>query len=251
MRIVAKMFLVIVIVTLLYPFIGPLSQRLAPEAQALGDYLQVYGAIYGVLAAFIIFVVWGQFTATETAIAKEVSNLEALAEMINFLDTRLEQEKAVCRRLISHYATIVADDEFKSLAKAQESHQAEATFSTLLKEIQELRARISSTQDQEIYLRILDIVSEAVRLRDDRVVISKIRMPTTLWHLLQGVSYTLVASSALLPIQNQFLGYSLLLMITLVCSLLLAVITDLDNPFQGVWNISSEPLRVLAAKYRH
>ncbi|MEW6730805.1 MAG: DUF4239 domain-containing protein [Acidobacteriota bacterium] len=250
MKIIAKLLFITAIVTLLYPFIGRLSQQFIAAAEPIGDYLQVYGGIYGVLAAFIIFVVWGQFTTTETAISKEASNLEVLAELLNFLDEGHAAQKALCRRLISHYAAVVASDEFSALAKGQESQQADKTFHTLLKEVHKLRTQISSSQDLEIYTHILTTIAEAVRLRDDRVTISKTRIPVTLWRLLQGVSYTLILSSTLLPVQNSLIGYFLLLLITLVCSLLLIVIADIDNPFQGVWTISTEPLNLLAAKHR-
>src|SRR5262245_5579111 len=50
----------------------------SPDSEILGNYLQVIGSIYAFVIAFVIFVVWSQYTSTEAIIDQEVGKLKAL-----------------------------------------------------------------------------------------------------------------------------------------------------------------------------
>jgi hypothetical protein len=250
MRIVLQMIVVAIALSIVYPLLHRLTAPYVTHVEVVADYLKIYGEIYGVIVAFIIFVVWGQYANTEAALDKEVSNLEALITQVGFLEPRLEEQKNDCRRLVTRYALLVADDEFKTLAKGEESKSAETAFHNLLQHLHGMRMRIQSPQDLETYSKIQDIVSQAIRLRDDRVTISSTRMPITLKRLLQFLSVILVGCSTFLQTHDQFISYLLFLMLAMICAVLLAVVYDMDNPFSGVWNLSDQPLRILAGKQK-
>jgi hypothetical protein len=52
--------------------------RFFPDVEAMGGYVGTIGALYSILAAFIIFVVWTRYNDTTTAIAEEAKDLADL-----------------------------------------------------------------------------------------------------------------------------------------------------------------------------
>lgn len=52
------------------------------------------------------------------------------------------------------------------------------------------------------------------------------------------------------PFHNLFLGAVAMAIATMLLLLAHFVLTDLDNPFEGTWNMDSQPFEDLATRYR-
>jgi hypothetical protein len=86
--------------------------------------------------------------------------------------------------------------------------------------------------------------------RDERLALSAKRMPQTLL-----VFVTLTASMILFllfffPFRNVALGLISIAITAMLLFFAHFVLTDLDNPFEGTWNVGSEPFAELVTKFR-
>lgn len=101
-----------------------------------------------------------------------------------------------------------------------------------------------------LYQRLLDIANQASSHRDERLALSAKRMPRTLL-----LFVTLAASMILLllfffPFRNAAMGVVAVAITAMLLFFAHFVLTDLDNPFEGTWNVQSDPFAELMTKAR-
>ena len=87
-------------------------------------------------------------------------------------------------------------------------------------------------------VRALGAVSDA---RGERTVLVLQRMPSLLRLLLYIATISLVGGMVLLGFESVVIGLVVAVFTVIVSLLVLEVIDDLDDPFTGVWGVSSEP----------
>jgi hypothetical protein len=95
---------------------------LGPDAEGLGILITLIGSIYAVVFAFVIFVIWGQFTEVENATLRECSSLNDLLRFIQYLNP--DANRAL-RRAVSEYTQRVANSEWQSLGERRRDQSAE------------------------------------------------------------------------------------------------------------------------------
>jgi hypothetical protein len=210
------------------------------NVDAVAGFLHVFGAIYGTVLAFLIFVVWGQFNGTEAGIAREAKTLEELVRLC-----RAGRSQG-CREMVDavhHYAALASDDEWKALGAGRPCPSADHAF---LK-VQEVALRTDANTEIEELTRdvILRLARRAAELRAERIAISNTRIPPTLWRTLMFATLGLCLSVSLLGVTEVDLSLLLTGGLTLVVTLILGVVDDMDNPFDGIYNASKKPLEEL------
>jgi hypothetical protein len=88
------------------------------------------------------------------------------------------------------------------------------------------------------------------RHRDERLALSVKRMPRTLLVFVTLTACTILFLLFLFPFRNAALGGVAIAVTTLLLYLAHVVLTDLDNPFEGTWNVVAEPFEELLSKFR-
>jgi hypothetical protein len=198
-----------------------------------------------VLYAFATYVIWGQFTAVENEILKESGALKDLMLFSNRLKSNTREP--IVRAVKSH-ARAVVDDEWRALANAAGTDKTDRLFTDVVASVTD--AKPEDDTERMLYERLLDIANQASTHRDERLALSVKRMPRTVL-----VFVTLTASSILFllfffPFRNAALGLVSVAITTVLLSFAHFVVTDLDNPFAGIWNVGSQPFGELLSKFR-
>jgi hypothetical protein len=101
-----------------------------------------------------------------------------------------------------------------------------------------------------VYERLLDIANQASAHRDERLSLSSKRMPQTLFLFVTMTASTILFLLFFYPFRNPVLGVVSLAITTMLLFFAHFVLTDLDNPFEGTWNVGSEPFGELVTKFR-
>jgi hypothetical protein len=215
------------------------------DAEGLGVLLQIIGTLYSVVYAFAIYVIWGQFTSVENEILKESG---ALKDLLVFSQSLKESTRDPIVRAVKLYARGVAETEWSALSAGEETAKTDKLFLTVIASITDLKP--ADDTERTLYQRLLDIVNQASSHRDERLALSAKRMPKTLL-----VFVTLTASMILFlllfyPFHNVALGLVSVAITTMVLLFAHFVLTDLDNPFEGTWNVDSKPFAELITKLR-
>lgn len=215
------------------------------DAEGIGALLQIIGTLYSVVYAFAIYVIWGQFTSVENEILKESG---ALKDLLVFSQGLKEPAREPMVRAVKIYARGVAETEWRSLSAGEDTDKTDKLFVTVISSVIEVNP--ADDAERILYQRLLDIINQASSHRDERLSLSAKRMPGTL-----RLFVTLTASMILFllfcfPFRNVVLGMVAIGITSMLLFFAHFVLTDLDNPFEGTWNVGSTPFAELVTKFR-
>ena len=100
-----------------------------------------------------------------------------------------------------------------------------------------------------LYQRLLDIANQASSHRDERLSLSAKRMPRTLLVFVALTASMIFVLLFFYPFRNLAFGLVAVAIMTMLLFFANFVLTDLDNPFEGTWNVGSEPFSELVKKF--
>jgi len=214
----------------------------APDVEGLGSLISLIGGIYAVVFAFVIFVIWGQFTGVEDATVRECSLLKDLLRFAQSLD---QDTNRIIRRAVSDYARRVANSEWHSLGEGHEDQGAEKAFALVAGAV--LHAAPVSPSEHSAHQRLIDIIRSLAQQRDERIAKSLTRIPTTLLLLVRTMVVVLLLLVFVYPFHSWMVGALGFSAVAIVLFFSNVVMTDTDNPFDGVFNVSAKPFSDLSA----
>src|SRR5579863_2052903 len=100
-----------------------------PEAGGLATLMLLLGSIYAVMFAFVIFVIWDQFTDVENMAMRECNSLDDLLRFCQYLNA--DANHAIRRALVD-YAQRVVRSEWPCLGDRRKDPQTEKAFTVLM-----------------------------------------------------------------------------------------------------------------------
>jgi hypothetical protein len=208
----------------------------AREAEGLGVLTQLVGDIYAVLLAFLIFVIWGQFTEVENCVMRECNALQDVHRFSHYLDA---DSQSTIRRGLANYCSHVVRYEWNELGQGRRDVQADQLFSKLLGSVVDATPRTDA--ERQMHTRLIDLVQKAAERRDERVAKSLTRLPPTLSILVTTIALMLLLLVFVYPFHSWYIGAGGFTLVATLLYLAHFVMTDTDNPLQGVWNVSAAP----------
>ncbi len=216
-------------------YISP--EILHAEIHGVAAYLDVLGALYGIVLAFIIFVVWDQFNKVQIGVNQEASGWEDFSCSIVLLTDR-EAVHSI-KNALNQYLSDTVSDEPTKLEKLEPSTVSNESFHKLVQTVRGMK--LNNPKDLALYKEILRSLERITGIRDSRLSISHSRIPGTLWSLILFVSYAILGGFLCLGIRIPALSVLTISGVAGCQYFLLAVIKDMDNPFDGEWNVSYAP----------
>jgi hypothetical protein len=217
----------------------------ANDSEGIGVLLQIIGTLYSVLYAFATYVIWGQFTAVESEILKESG---ALKDLVIFSNGLKAHEREQVLQAIRVYGRGVSESEWPELANGEKTERTDRQFSELVSAIVSIKPE--DEVERLVYERLLEITNQASTHRDERLSLSVKRIPRTLIVLVTLTAAVLLLLLFVYPFHSLLLGLASLVITSALLSLAHLVITDLDNPFSGMWNVRPEPFEELVKHAR-
>ncbi|HVR24951.1 MAG TPA: hypothetical protein VMU26_16695 [Candidatus Polarisedimenticolia bacterium] len=104
--------------------------------------------------------------------------------------------------------------------------------------------------ERGLYQRLLDIANQASTHRGERLSLSAKRMPGTILVFVTLTASMIMFLLLLFPFRNVALGIVSIGITIMLLFFAHFVLTDLDNPFEGTWNVSTQPFAELITRYR-
>jgi hypothetical protein len=217
----------------------------ANDAEGIGALLQIIGTLYSVVYAFAIYVIWGQFTSVENEIQKESG---ALKDLLLFSQRLKEGVREPMVRAMKTYARGVAETEWSALSAGLDTDKTDKLFSAVISSVTEVKPEDDT--ERILYQRLLEIANQASAHRDERLALSVKRMPQTLLVFVTLTAAMILFLLFFFPFRNVVLGLVSIAITTMLLYFANFVLTDLDNPFEGTWNVGSTPFAELVTKFR-
>ena len=213
------------------------------ETEGLNTLILLVGSIYAVILAFAIFVIWGQFTEVENGVMRECNSLNDLLRYSEYVTPDLGRE---IRKAIEGYAQRVLKHEWHALGDGCRDKRSEDLFSELVTTVIAWDLVISAdSKEHAFHNRLIDIVRKAGEHRGERVTESLTRIPSTLFGFVNIIAAVLLLLVFVYPFHQTAVGATCIALLAVILFLANFVMRDMDNPLDGVWNISPKPFSEL------
>ncbi|MFG2819149.1 DUF4239 domain-containing protein [Kitasatospora sp. NPDC048365] len=222
-----------------------LTSRLKPSLVSgehndmVGVVLGMFGAIYGIILAFVIVNLWTQLETTETVVATEAT---AASQIVRDARVFPDADRARVNAAVADYVHAVVEQQWPLMRAgagdfARTADRVEAMY-------QSLRVYEPQTQaEQAFYGQAVDSLDELVAQRRARIAQSNAELPTLLKALVFGGALVILPLTFLYGIRSQGLR---LLFVGSVAGLIgfsLLLVVVLDRPFAGDLCVSPMPFK--------
>ena len=209
---------------------------LSADISGFGVFLNFLGVVYAVISAFVIFEAGGRFNGINEELSREFIALRNVFSMVKlFKDKRLVQSS---KGKIKDYALLLKKKLYVNGPKTKEevSHKFRALFSIL--------DRIKPKNEMEKVLagHVVDALRSSANSRSRRLGLIESDTPKLELFLVMFLSISLVFGFFLTRLSNIYLFTILMAIVSMAVSSIMLIIFDLNMPFKGFWNVSSEPI---------
>src|SRR5580692_7793030 len=127
----------------------------AGEAEGINTLIVLIGNIYAVMFAFVIYVIWGQFSDVENFMMRECKSLNELLRFAEFLSP--EGARSV-RHGVTDYVQRVVKSEWVALGERRRDRSSEQAFSEVLDAV--LHIAPGNPEEAAVHQRLIDIARE-------------------------------------------------------------------------------------------
>lgn len=207
------------------------------DVGGLGGFLTVFGTLYGIMAAFVVFEVWNQYNKTVELVDKEGLGLERLFRLtLYFRDAKLT---AQMKKAVKSYADLIIAGNFKKIGSGQRNSETGREFRKIAEVIRDIK--FNDDHDQVIFDHVVDHYGHLSEIRTQRITQSLSRLPVLLKIFLYAASALALTSFILMPFQNLYYGFFAIGALGFTLAMIFQLVEDLDNPFVGHWNLTPEP----------
>ncbi len=240
-NVILKSALVTIAVVILTIILRGLLQtpNFLSDVGGLGAFVTVFGTLYGIMAAFVVFEVWAQYNKTSSLIDQEALGLERLFRLtLYFRDAKLT---ARMREVIETYAKIVIEDNFQKLGGGTRNNESSASFRKIAGVIRDIK--FNDDHDAIVYDHIINRYGGLSQTRTERITQCLLRLPFLLKFFLYTTSAAAVMVFIVMPFASVWYHAFVVGVIGFVIAMVLQLVEDLDNPFKGNWTINADPFK--------
>lgn len=205
-----------------------------PHNDVIGWQLAVIGTIYAVMIGFMLFAVWGNFQAADINVDNEAS---ALINLYQLADGLPEPQRDIIKKQSEAYAEAMVNEEWPSMNAGKLGTSGHPIIQKLWSTSNSVEA---ITPNQQISLsHTLDQISALSQDRHIRQMQSEASLPPILWAVLICGGAITVIAAGLIGSESPRLHFVLVLALSLMVTIVLVAIADIDGPFQGSVHIRS------------
>lgn len=209
-------------------------ETLRPSNGEVGNYIQALGSIYAVVAAFVIYVVWGQWNDARTQVEREASEV---VDLFRLADGFPDDSRRELQTKLRQYADTVLYVELDAHARCDEK-SIERT-NELLDGVWTVLHRCEPCSEchKSLHAEALSLYNELSDIRTARITSARTRMPVGLRILLYIGALILVGSMFLIAIDRFWVHALITAALAAAVTHILFIVEDLDDPFAGNWTV--------------
>jgi hypothetical protein len=220
-------------------------ERLVSNNEIAGFKFATVGAIYAVLLAFGVIVVWEKFSDAETAVVQEAGAAATLYE----LTAGPEPEAAATRVGLGNYLRLAIGRDWPMMETGEESRETTQALAILYATTMQHTEK--GSKHPAVFAEMLTQLDAITRARRIRLHLATGVVPGILWLTLYSgailtVLFTFFFGTKNLPAQVMMTG-----ILSLLVFMGLLVIVSIDHPFTGSVHVGSEPLQSVVEDFAH
>ena len=207
----------------------------AEDHQIAGHFLGAVAGFYGVLLAFVVVMVWGQFQEATLLVTREANQLGDLLRLCHGFP---QPAQARMRLSLITYSQTVISQEWPDMAAQRENAAAWDAIANIWAAYHDFHpqtpAEISLYQ---LSLARLADLSDARRLR---LLSARGKVPGVLWAVLDGGGAVIILFTLLFRLRHSLAQTIMTASMAGLISVILFLIMDFDRPFDGAIRVHPE-----------
>ncbi|MGE2729853.1 DUF4239 domain-containing protein [Mycolicibacterium vaccae] len=216
--------------------------RLENTNEVSAPVFQLAGVLYAVLVAFVVVVVWEQFSDAEDASSMEAA---AVADLLRDSEALPPDVRTSVQQSLTSYARDVIDDEFPRMHRGERVEEQSAELLTVWSAYLEVEpvTRTEIAFFEHAIVRLNDLSAD----RKLRVSTSESSVPTELWVLLVGGGGVVMAFTFLFGTRDVVVHALAVGLTAALLAFVLYLIFALEHPYVGQLSVKPDAFsKVLA-----
>jgi len=213
---------------------------LETQHEVAGFIIGVLGAIYAVLLAFVVVVVWNQFEDAKSTVEKEANQLHDLSRIAQGFSNPTQQQILNGLRV---YAQSVVDDEWNTMSEGKSSPKTQAAVESLWQIYREVEPQ--TNRENALYSESLDRLSDVSDSRRLRIFASRDDIPMIIRILLWAGGVITIAFTYFFGVKSIRSQALMTMALSGEIAFILFLVVALDNPFHGYLRVSPEPMQTV------
>ncbi|MFD8634707.1 DUF4239 domain-containing protein [Streptomyces sp. NPDC059533] len=210
--------------------------------EMVGIALGMFGAIYGIILAFVVVTLWTQLENTENIVATEATDL---ALVVRSADTFPAADRARINQAVGAYAHAVVEVQWPLMRDGRPSYDATAV------QTRDLYAALqayepSGPRAETFYAEAVSRVNDVAAQRRARISMAETSLPVLLQVLVYGGALVIIPLTFLFGLRSLKMQ---LLFVAAVAGLIgfsLLLVVALDRPFAGDLSVTPQPYQEAA-----
>jgi hypothetical protein len=217
--------------------IWPVARRYTSNDQ-IGWQLSVLGTTYAVILGFMLYTEWTTFSSASLNANLEASALRNIFRLSEGLPA---QQRTQLEEQVRAYADAVVTQDWPQMAHGELPETSHLINENMWKTLMSVKSATSSESMAEDHA--LFELSALTQYRRTRLLQSVTRLPTIFWCVLLVGGALTVASVSMFGSVSTRIHTMQVCSLTLLITLAMLAIADVDRPYQGWVHISDYPFR--------
>jgi hypothetical protein len=222
--------------TLIMHRLWPVARRYQ-ENDLVGWQLSVLGTTYAVTLGFMLYTEWGDFKSAELNVELEANSLRNIYRLAQ----GMPRERAEIEKLAVDYAREVVERDWPEMARGKTPEESHIDNEHLWKSL--LSARIETPMESSAHDHALSELSLLTEHRRTRLLDGKYELPGIFWCVLMAGGVLTIISVSIFGARQLRLHLLQVMSLTLLITLVMLTIADVDKPFQGWVHVSDYAFR--------
>jgi hypothetical protein len=203
-----------------------------------GVVIGIFGAIYGIVLAFVIVALWEGFQTSHALASTESTEL---AQMVRAIRAFPPEAEFTVREAIQEYVHAVVEDEWKAMAQGHKSARATAGLDNLYSVLQAYEPELAS--ESAFYDQAVSALNEVTSTRRARLEASSQRLPGLFLALVLGGAVIVIGMTYLLDVRSEAIHLMFVGAVAGLVGFNLLLVVVMDHPFSGQLAIGNAPFK--------
>ncbi len=208
-----------------------------------GVVLGIFGAIYGIVLAFVIVVLWEGYQTSDSLASTEST---ALAQMARSVRAFPPDTEFLLREAIQGYVRAVVEDEWETQKEGRKSPRAAASIDNVYAALQAYEPQ--SPSEVAFYDEAVSALTEVTSTRRARLQQSSETLPGLFQVLVVGGAFMVIGLTYLLDVRSQSIHLMFVGTVAALVGFSLLLTLVMDHPFAGSMAIDTQPYKEEALK---
>ncbi|MFI8105787.1 DUF4239 domain-containing protein [Streptomyces sp. NPDC086023] len=207
--------------------------------EMVGVVLGMFGAIYGIILAFVVVTLWTQLDHTQQVVSRESTDLALVVRTTRVLPPA-ERERV--HRAVGEYVHSVVEVQWPRMRSGEPAFSATSSRVEAMYDALQAYEPVTA-RDEVFYEQAVASLNDAVAQRRERISLAQAELPTLLKVLVFGGALVIIPLTFLFGLRSLRMQ---LLFVTAVAALIgfsLLLVLVLDRPFAGELAVSPAPYK--------